>query len=145
MQENGLYDAIRDRGGMDTTDDAQDAAMATLHTLGERITGGQAADLADYLPDELAGAVAGPGGEAEEFGPREFVDRVADREAEADQEAAQRHVRATMETLGVRVNRLQWRDVRGQLPEEYASLYERKGETDGRGGAGGHAEGREES
>lgn len=137
MQDDDLYEAIRDRGGMDSAEDARDAAKATLHTLGQRITRGEAEDLADHLPEELAGAVVGAGTdeEAEEFGPREFVDRVSDREDQADQEAAQRHVRAVMETLGVRVNRLQWQDVREQLPGEYAALYEREGETDQRGTA----------
>ena len=135
MQDDDLYEAIRDRGGMDSAEDARDAATATLHTLGQRITRGEAEDLADHLPDELAGAVAGAGEEAEQFGPKEFVDRVSDREDQADQEAAQRHVRAVMETLSVRVNRTQWRDVREQLPQEYAALYEREGETDQRGEA----------
>ena len=137
MKENGRYEAIADRGDLDTTDAARDAARATLETLGERITRGEAESLAHDLPDELAGAVAGPGGEAEAFGPREFVDRVSDREAEgaADQEAAQRHVRATLETLGSRVNRHEWRDLRDQLPEEYASLWETRERTESSGEA----------
>ena len=135
MQENGLYEAIADRGDLESTDAARDAARATLETLGERVTHGEAESLADELPDELAGAVAGPGGEAEEFGPPEFVDRVSDRESEADQEAAQRHVRATLETLGIRVNRLEWRDLRDQLPEEYASLYETREQPESSGEA----------
>lgn len=133
MRDAELYEEIRDRGDLETTDAARDAAKATMRTLGERIAHGEAEALADGLPDELAGAIAGPGGEAEAFGPEEFVDRVSDREDEADREAAQRHVRATLETVGTRANRQEWRDVREQLPGEYAGLYERTGETEQRG------------
>lgn len=124
MRRDDLYDEIRERGDLRSTDAARDAAKATLETLGERITKGEAEDLADGLPDELAGAVAGPGGEAEAFGPDEFVDRVSDREEVADPEAAVRHVQSTLETVGRRTNRDEWRDVRQQLPDEYAALYE---------------------
>lgn len=124
MRRDDLYDEIRERGGLRSTDAARDAAKATLETLGERITKGEAEALADGLPDELAGAVAGPGGEAEAFGPDEFVDRVSDREEAADPEAAVRHVQSTLETIGRRTNRDEWRGVRQQLPDEYAALYE---------------------
>ena len=124
MREEELYETIRERGALESTEAARDAAEATLETLGERITKGEAEDLADGLPDELAGAVAGPGGEAEAFGADEFVDRVSDREEEADPEAAIRHIEATLETVGDRTNRDEWREVRRQLPDEYAGLYE---------------------
>ena len=124
MNQEDLYETIRERGELETTEAARDAARATLRTLGERITHGEAKDLADGLPQELAGAITGPENQAEAFGPREFVDRVSDREDDADQEAAQRHVRATLETIAERANHEEWRDVRDQLPEEYTPLYE---------------------
>lgn len=124
MREEEQHETIRERGALESTEAARDAARATLETLGERITKGEAEVLAEGLPDELAGAVAGPGGEAEAFDAEEFVDRVSDREEAADPEAAVRHVEATLETIGDRSNRSEWRDVRRQLPDEYASLYE---------------------
>lgn len=124
-----LYEKMRDRGNLETTDAAREAAKATMRTLGERITPGEAEAIAVGLPDELGGTIAGLGGDAEAFGPEEFVDWVADREDEADQKVALRHARAILVTVGTRANRLEWRDVREQHPEEYAAFYEVREET----------------
>lgn len=124
MRDDDLYETIRARGDLDSTAAAREAAQATMRTLGERIAHGEAEALADAVPDDLAGAVTSLGGEAQAFEPDAFVSRVADREEKGDASGAERHVQATFETVGSRVNRREWRDVRAQLPESYAPLYE---------------------
>jgi uncharacterized protein (DUF2267 family) len=58
---------------------AERATAATLTTLAERLSGGEARDLAARLPREIAPWLRADG-RAEGFGADEFVRRVADRE-----------------------------------------------------------------
>src|SRR2546423_9481935 len=71
---------------------AERAVRATLQTLAERIAGGEARDLAEQLPPELAPWLATTSG-AERFDVDAFLRRVAGREG-TDVATAERHVRA---------------------------------------------------
>lgn len=120
MQQNEIVDRIESRGDFESESAALDAAQATLRTLGERISAGQAEDIAEQLPDELAGPVLTAGGEAEAFSPSTFVGRVSHRE-DADGET-ESHVRAVLRTVGDALEKDQWDAVTGQLPPEYRPL-----------------------
>jgi uncharacterized protein (DUF2267 family) len=98
-------------------DAAEDAIAATLETLGERISEGEAEDLVQHLPDSLAPFLLRPGGEAEPFDADEFFRRVADREA-TDAQTAERHARAVMAALARREGRKEIHDMLSQLPRE---------------------------
>lgn len=124
MRDEQLYESIRERADLESTDAAREAAAATLRTLGERIANGEATDLAEHLPAELADAVVEPGDEADASGPDEFVSRVVERLDDVDPAAAERLVQATFEAVGSRTNLREWRDVRTQLPGEFGRLYE---------------------
>src|SRR3954447_12739407 len=87
-----------ERGAGLGTEGARRATRATLETLGERISRGEARDLAAQLPPELAPLVA-TDHDAEAFDVEEFLRRVAERE-EVDLEAAQRHATAVLTALG---------------------------------------------
>jgi len=128
MRENDLTETLRERGDFDSGDAARDGAQATLRTLGERVAAGEAEAVADHLPNDLAGPLLTDGGDADAFSPSEFVDRVDRREEVADGDA-ETHVRAVLGTLGERVNRREWRDLRAQLPAEYGPLCETLGEV----------------
>ena len=60
-------------------DTMEGVERATLRTLAERISGGEAEDLASQLPAELHDSLGRPGEEAEAFGVDEFVARAAER------------------------------------------------------------------
>jgi uncharacterized protein (DUF2267 family) len=62
-------------------DVAERAARATLRTLGERITRGEADDIAAQLPPEAAPYLESTARGAEAFDVDEFVRRVAERAA----------------------------------------------------------------
>jgi uncharacterized protein (DUF2267 family) len=100
---------------------AERAARATLQTLAERISGGQARDLASDLPHELRGPLVEGGGDAEPFDVREFVRRVAEREG-VDTDTAERHARAVFVALARLVRHDEVADLLAELPEEYQSL-----------------------
>ena len=84
-------------------DEAEAATRATLQTLAERISAGQARDLAEQLPPELAPWLATIGG-AEPFDVDEFLRRVAERE-DTDISRAERDARAVFAALGRSVRR----------------------------------------
>lgn len=71
----------------------------------------------------------GAGEGAEELPPEGFVERVRDKEldrrGDIDDPDAERHVQAVMEALADTISQEQWQGLQAQLPEEYASLYER--------------------
>jgi uncharacterized protein (DUF2267 family) len=76
---------------------AERATEATLRALAERLSAGEAHDLAAKLPPEIAPWLR-PDGQAEGFGADEFVRRVAEREG-TDPATAARHARAVFAAL----------------------------------------------
>jgi uncharacterized protein (DUF2267 family) len=100
--------------------DAERATRATLETLAERISAGEARDLAARLPPEVAPWLATDTG-AQPFGVDEFIRRVAARE-EADVDTAQRHARAVFEALGRSVGTDEIADMAAELPKEFSPL-----------------------
>jgi uncharacterized protein (DUF2267 family) len=53
VQYEEFLDKVQDRIGPAQPDEARRAITATLETLGERISGGEANDLTEQLPKEL--------------------------------------------------------------------------------------------
>ncbi|MHA6794906.1 DUF2267 domain-containing protein [Pseudonocardia bannensis] len=103
-------------------DKAEVLTRATLQTLAERITGGEAEDLAEQLPPELREPLQRPGNTAAEaFDLDEFVRRVGER-AGVDEELARRATRALLLTLRDTLTPQELDDVVSQLPEEYREL-----------------------
>ncbi len=119
---------VESRSDLDSRKEAVTAADATLQTLSQRISRGEATNLAKRLPDELADSVTTDETEsAEEFSADVFVERVQTYEQEhttLDAAHADRHVQAVLESLSEAINRNEWRSVRSQLPSDYGSLYE---------------------
>jgi uncharacterized protein (DUF2267 family) len=103
-------------------DKAERAARATLETLGERISRGQARDLAKDLPAEVGRWLLESGDpDAEPFDAREFIRRVAERE-EVDTDTAERHARAVFLALARLVPSDEVADLVAELPKDYDSL-----------------------
>jgi uncharacterized protein (DUF2267 family) len=103
-------------------EDAEALARATLETLAERITGGEAQDLAAQLPKPLKDAVPQrPPGTAEAFDLHEFERRVA-RRAGVPEDQVEPGIRAVFQTLGEAVTHGEFEDVLAQLPREFRPL-----------------------
>jgi uncharacterized protein (DUF2267 family) len=102
-------------------EEAERLTAATLQTLAERITGGEAEDLAAQLPRELKPYLTGVGEEAERFDIDTFVARVADR-AGIDRDQALAHVGAVFATLREAVTTGELDDIAAQLPEGLRDL-----------------------
>lgn len=104
---------------------ALELTRATLETLAERLTGGEALDLATQLPKPLAMVLRPtPDTEAaDRFGAAEFVARVALRAG--IEETAARHVaRAVFITLREAVTGGEFDELIAQLPRDYRDIVE---------------------
>lgn len=126
-----FIDAVADRANV-APDRAQILARATLQTLAERLSGGEAQDLAAELPEPLQDPLRRPIDKPpERFGVEEFVRRTAGR-AGVDAEQAKEGVRAVLTTVREAVGGGEFRDVMSQLPKEYREVIE---STSWQGGA----------
>lgn len=125
MDRDAILDGIASRTDVDRTE-AERAAIATLTTLGEHVSKGEAQDVAHALPPELGDAATSRSAASpESFDVDEFVRRVVSREGgDVDEAEAVRHVRATFATLADRGARDELREAREQLPNEFASLFD---------------------
>jgi len=102
-------------------DEAERIERATLRTLADRISGGEAHDLASQLPGPLQDALRPTREEAESFDVEEFVRRVADG-ADVTPEEAASGVSAVLTTLREAVTPGEFDDVASQLPSDYRAL-----------------------
>jgi uncharacterized protein (DUF2267 family) len=94
---------------------------ATLATLAERITGGEAQDLAAQLPAPMQSALTSAQENAESFSFEEFVERTAEA-AGTDTDTAERAVDAVFATLREAVTPGEFDDVLSQLPADFHRL-----------------------
>ena len=101
-------------------EEARAAACATLTVLSERITAGEAEDIAVRLPPELRECID-PAGRPERFHVDEFVRRVAERVG-ADEDAAEREARGVFAALWGAVGPDEFADMRAQLPKDFSPL-----------------------
>ena len=113
---------VQEAAGIDEGHAAR-AIAATLATLAERLDPGEARDLADEVPPELAAWLA-TNTPAARFGVDEFIRRVAEREG-VDAASAERDARAVFTALGYAVSPGELADVAAELPNEFAGLLPR--------------------
>jgi uncharacterized protein (DUF2267 family) len=114
-----LLTSVARAAGIDR-DRAERATRAVLHTLAERLSVGEARDLAERLPAPLSGwlyTTTGP----EPFRYDEFLRRVAEREG-TDVGTAARDARAVFWALGETVGRDEIEDLAAELPHDFAEV-----------------------
>ena len=109
-----------ERAGL-PVDTVERVEHATLRTLADRISGGEAQDLASQLPSRLQADLRPAHEEAEAFGVDEFVRRVAER-GDVGPEEARTGTVAVLTTVREAVTPGEWDDVVSQLPQEYREL-----------------------
>lgn len=120
-----FIEKVLERAGV-PPDQATVLTAATLQTLAERITGGEARDLAAQLPKAMQELLRKTGEEAEAFSLDEFMRRVAERAAVRVTEARD-GARAVFTTLREAVSGGEFKDVLAQLPKEYRELVQTAG------------------
>ena len=117
-----------------STDQAATLTRATLENLADRISAGQAENLAYQLPEGLDDHLRRPlrrEHATSSSGLEEFVRRVGDR-PDVDRALAGAGVRAVLTTLREAVSRDQFEDAVAQLPKEFRQVIEPVGAGGGR-------------
>jgi uncharacterized protein (DUF2267 family) len=121
VQYDEFIEDVAERGGL-ARDAAESVTHAVLQVLAERISGGEAADLAAQLPRQLQPDLTAPREKnARSFGPGEFARRVAER-AGMDQLSAEGATIAVLTTLRDAVTPGEYDDVLVQLGRDFADL-----------------------
>lgn len=131
MNERQIITHVRERADLESTDEARAVTEATLRVLGSRITEPEAENLAAQLPESFGADLTWESDvEAESFDVEEFVERVADEEADdpriegGDPET---HAKAVASVLTDAVSGGELSDVRAQLPAGYDELFDPTG------------------
>ncbi|MGE5620546.1 MAG: DUF2267 domain-containing protein [Sphingomonadaceae bacterium] len=117
MQYDRFVGLVQSRARLGTEGEAVRAIHATLETLGERLFGGEADNLAAQLPVEIGHYLKEPAS-SESFDLDEFYRRVSVREG-VELPLAIFHTRAVIDTLKEAVSPGILDKVLDQLPEEY--------------------------
>jgi uncharacterized protein (DUF2267 family) len=112
--------ALVEKSAQASREEAEHAVRATLETLAERLSGGEADDVAAELPPELRPLLA-DGRRPEPFDLDEFLRRVAEREG-VPRELAARHARAVFVALGVALSPDELHDMASELPKDFGDL-----------------------
>lgn len=124
MNYDTFIDQVAQRAGVQS-EQAVDLTRGTLETLADRLTGGEALDLAAQLPQPLQTIMRPrPSDEAaDKVDADEFLRRVAAR-AGVDQATARNGVRAVFTTVREAVTGGEFDDVMAQLPRDYREMVE---------------------
>lgn len=125
MNYSEFVDTVATRAQM-PSEEAAIVTRATLETLTDRVTAGQARGIAGQLPTELRQHLhkttsATDAQIAESFGLDEFVKRVS-RRAGVDNAAANAGARAVLTTIGETVSSDELEGLASQLPKEFWEL-----------------------
>ncbi|WBC16106.1 DUF2267 domain-containing protein [Micromonospora sp. WMMA1998] len=121
MAEPEFYARVSARAGVSEAS-ARALTEATLRTLAERISGGEAADLSEHVAHELRPLLARARVEdPQAFGYDEFLRRIAER-AGATPADAERGARAVLQALHRVVGPAEFNRAMAQLPREIGEL-----------------------
>jgi uncharacterized protein (DUF2267 family) len=119
MDYESFIEAV-ERNAHTSREEAERAVQATLRTLAERLTGGEARHIAEELPLPAARWVH-DGNKAEPFGVDEFVHRVAEREG-VPEETAREHAKAVFAALGRALDGKELHEMISELPKDFRDL-----------------------
>jgi uncharacterized protein (DUF2267 family) len=94
---------------------------ATLRTLAARLSAGEAADLADRIPEQLRPLLVKFEEDPEPLSFDEFVARVA-AQAEVSDDVAKRGVRAVLQAMHTTIGQREFDEFMAQLPKEFRQV-----------------------
>ena len=127
MQNNEFITQVKQHAGIESADEALNAAHAVLETLADHLAGNAPAKLAAQLPEEIGAIItehkSDPNAEGEGFGVEEFLKRTAERAGLDDSDTAKRYAVAVLQALRASVSEGEFDKMRGTLPAEYDELF----------------------
>ena len=117
MNQKEFLESVMVRGRL-SPEQAERLIAATLTVLADRISAGEAEDLAAQLPKGVRDWLVSKEEPAQKFDLEEFILRVSERTA-VDLDTATRGVRAVLSTIRRAVTTGEFEDVLAQLPKEF--------------------------
>ncbi|AEH36329.1 DUF2267 domain-containing protein [Halopiger xanaduensis] len=126
MQEDEFYGLVQQAGHLESTDRTQAATEAVLETLGETMTGGEAGDVAEQLPTELASVIEDADHDGAGYDREEFVERVGEhlRGADLESDDAEQYADAVTDALAVALTGGELENLKSQLDSGLHPLFE---------------------
>lgn len=118
MDHDELIGQIQARARLASRGDAERAAQATLETLGERLSGGLADNIAAQLPPVIGSHLRRADDAPITLGWDDFVDRVVERGG-GDRAKAVHRIRAVLEVVDDATTGGLMAHVRDELPQEF--------------------------
>jgi uncharacterized protein (DUF2267 family) len=130
MKYQEFLNKVQQYGDIDNRDEAIRATQATVRTLAERVTFGEAKDFISQLPQELKSIVLQrtPQTQAQSFSVDEFVQRVALIEDQPDAKG-RKHAEAVMHAIQEALDPGELADLKSQLPKDFNAMLEGLGEN----------------
>jgi uncharacterized protein (DUF2267 family) len=120
MAELQFIEKVAERAGV-SEDQAAALSDATMRTLAERLTAGEADDLPAHLPDRFRALLIKSQEPAPDFPLAEFIRRVAER-AGVGRDVAERGIGAVLQVTHDLVGHKEFHDVMSQLPHDFVEL-----------------------
>lgn len=118
---------IQEKLGLENNEDAYSAFRAVIHTLRDRLTAEEAADLASQLPMILAGVYYDgwkPGGMPVKINTeKEFYESVAEKLKDKGNMNPVEITKGVLRVLGTRISGGEIRDIKSNLPPELHRLF----------------------
>ncbi len=124
MKYEELIITVMHHANLSSRLEAQDALRATLETLSEHLTQGEAANFSSELPPEVTVYMQQPfiGGIADRFTLNDFIQRVSEREGVSLQGAGQ-HANVVANVVSEAVSLGALEHLISQLPTDIARLF----------------------
>ncbi len=124
MKYEEMIKTVMHRANLSSRLEAQDALRATLETLSEHLTQGEALNFSSELPPEVTVYMQQPfiGGIADRFTLNDFIQRVSDREG-VTPDVAGRHASVVANTISEGVSLGALEHLISQLPTDIAQLF----------------------
>lgn len=126
MRSDEFLKYVIEEGGPSDPESAAVVTRTVLDNLGKRLEGGEVADLAAQLPEELQESLTRhSSAEPVRDDGDDFLYRIAEQlGADIDPETAGTYVRAVLATLQAAVSEGEINDLRSQLPTGFAPLFD---------------------
>lgn len=123
MEYQQFIDHVVDEGAFGTKAEAEQATLAVLDLLGQRLSAGESTDLAEQLPSELKAPLDRHTGEAESFDVDDFLRRLAEQLGRGiGPEEARPQASAVLNTVAQAVSPGELDNLRSQLPAGFGAL-----------------------
>jgi uncharacterized protein (DUF2267 family) len=122
VNQKEFLESVTVRGRL-SPEQAERLTEATLTVLADRISAGEAEDLAAQLPKGVRDWLVSKEEPAQKFDLEEFIRRVSERAA-VDPDTATRGARAVLSTIRRAVTTGEFEDVLAQLPKEFREFIE---------------------